>query len=130
MRVVIDTNVLISATTDRDSDQEARIRGLIRAAATGEVELLVPQCSLFEFVYALSSVYALADQRIHRHDVSWSGGFNATAAILQHCNRGLTIAEGWTRNIRYPPAGRDAGGAARWKPAFRDPALCPRWRRC
>lgn len=64
MRVLIDTNVLISATTDRSPNQAVRIRELFRAAAAGDVKLLVPQCSLFEFVYVLSSVYALGEQRI------------------------------------------------------------------
>ena len=64
MRVVIDTNVLISATTDRDLRQQAQIRGLLHAAAAGDVELRVSQCSVFEFVYVLSSVYVLNEQRI------------------------------------------------------------------
>lgn len=64
MRVVIDTNVLISATTQRDPEQHRLTLGLMQAAVRREVELLVPQCSLFEFVYVLSSVYSLTDQRI------------------------------------------------------------------
>lgn len=64
MRVVVDTNVLISATTDRAPDQAALIRELFRSAAAGDVALLVPQSALFEFVYVLSSVYSLTGQRI------------------------------------------------------------------
>jgi predicted nucleic acid-binding protein len=64
MRVVIDTNVLISATTDRDLDQQSRVQTLFSASVSGEVELLVTQCSIFEFVYVLSSVYEVTDDEI------------------------------------------------------------------
>jgi predicted nucleic acid-binding protein len=65
MRVVIDTNVLISATTDRDLDQQSRVLPLFDASVAGEIELLVSQCSIFEFVYVLSHVYELPDDEIH-----------------------------------------------------------------
>lgn len=64
MRVVIDTNVLISATTDRDLDQQSRVQSLFLESVFGEVELLVSQCSIFEFVYVLSNVYELSDDEI------------------------------------------------------------------
>jgi predicted nucleic acid-binding protein len=99
MRVVIDTNVLISATTDRDPGQAARIRELFRAAAAGEVELLIPQCSLFEFVYVLSSVYSLGAHRIQ----TLLGDLLAMPALQVLGDfDGATWLRLWSESIRDP----------------------------
>lgn len=57
MRVVIDTNVFLSAVTDRNLRQREHAEALFRAAARGEIEIAIPQSILFEMTYVLSSVY-------------------------------------------------------------------------
>lgn len=57
MRVIIDTNVFLSAVTDRNPAQRERAEALFRAAAGGEAGIVIPQSIIFEIAYVLSSVY-------------------------------------------------------------------------
>ena len=57
MKVTIDTNVVLSAITDRDARQRAQAETLFRAAAAGQMQILLPQCCLFEVLYVLDSHY-------------------------------------------------------------------------
>ena len=58
-RVVVDTNVLISFLTDRDSRQQARAARLFEAAAAGDVQLILHQLVATELIYVLRAVYAV-----------------------------------------------------------------------
>lgn len=60
MRVVIDTNVLVSAVMDRNVDQQKKADRLFHMAGESQVELLIPQCAIFEFIYVLESRYEVA----------------------------------------------------------------------
>ena len=57
MRVTIDTNVFLSAVTDRNPRQRERAVALFHAAAGGEASIVIPQSIVFEIAYVLSSVY-------------------------------------------------------------------------
>lgn len=57
MRVIIDTNVFLSAVTDRNPGQRERAEALFRAAAGGQAGIVIPQSIVFEIAYVLSSVY-------------------------------------------------------------------------
>jgi predicted nucleic acid-binding protein len=64
LRIVIGTNVLVSAVTDRDPRQRARAEALFRSAAEGETTLLIPQCVLFELLFVLRNLYGQDDRTI------------------------------------------------------------------
>lgn len=55
--MIIDTNVFLSAVTDRNPRQRERAEALFRAAAAGEAGIVIPQSIVFEIAYVLSSVY-------------------------------------------------------------------------
>ena len=60
IRVVIDTNVLVSFLTDRNAQQQARAAVLFEAAPRGELEIILHQMVISEMVYVLSNSYDLA----------------------------------------------------------------------
>jgi predicted nucleic acid-binding protein len=64
--VVVDTNALISAVTDRDPRQRARAEALLRSAAAGEIRVVIPQCVLFELLFVLENVYQQTTATVHR----------------------------------------------------------------
>jgi predicted nucleic acid-binding protein len=66
LRVVIDANVLLSAVTDRDLGQRSRAESLIRLAAESRVELLIPQCCLFEVIYVLETRYRMTRDEVRQ----------------------------------------------------------------
>lgn len=55
--VVLDTNVLVSYLVDREPDQQRRAERLIRRAADGELEAVLPQIVTTELVFVLSNFY-------------------------------------------------------------------------
>ncbi len=57
MRVVLDTNALVSFLTDRSPQQQAQVSELISAAAEGKHRILLPQVVLSEMVYVLQNLY-------------------------------------------------------------------------
>jgi len=86
MRVLLDTNVLVSFLVNREPQQQAQAAKLIAAAAEGEHRLLLPQIVLSELVYVLQNLYALSADEVAAiitdllalsgadpvHDLSWS----------------------------------------------------------
>ncbi|HXU33795.1 MAG TPA: PIN domain-containing protein [Thermoanaerobaculia bacterium] len=86
MRIVVDTNSLVSFLTDRSPQQQALVAELISAASEGEHRLLLPQIVLSELVYVLQNLYAVSAGEAAAiltdllalsgaepiHDVSWS----------------------------------------------------------
>lgn len=58
-RILVDTNALVSFITDRNADQQAQTFALFERAAGREVELLLHQAVLGEFVYVLLNFYRL-----------------------------------------------------------------------
>lgn len=62
--MVIDTNVLVSAVMKRNVDQQKQAARLFRMAAESQVELLVPQCAIFEFIYVLENVYGVPSDEV------------------------------------------------------------------
>ena len=63
-RVVIDTNALISFVTDRNLEQQNRIKIILEKAAALEIQVLCPQNVLTEFVYVLENVYGVSKTTI------------------------------------------------------------------
>lgn len=61
MTILIDTNVVISAVTDRNDRQRERAEALFRAAAAGASGLALPQFVLFESCYVLRNLYGVAE---------------------------------------------------------------------
>lgn len=57
MRIVLDTNALVSFLTDRSPQQQALVAELISATAEGKHQLLLPQVVLSEMVYVLQNLY-------------------------------------------------------------------------
>ena len=86
MRIILDTNALVSFLTDRSPQQQALVAELISAATGGEHRLLLPQIVLSELVYVLQNLYAVSAAEAASiladllalsgaeavHDVSWS----------------------------------------------------------
>ncbi len=66
LTVIVDTNALISAVTDRDRRQRARAEALLRSAASGEISVVIPQCILFELLFVLQNVYEQTDEVVHQ----------------------------------------------------------------
>jgi predicted nucleic acid-binding protein len=64
LRVVIDTNVLVSAVISRDAKQLEQAERLFRLAAESKAELLIPQSCIFEFMDVMEHVYELAGHAI------------------------------------------------------------------
>ena len=64
MTIVLDTNLIVSALTDRDPDQQQVAERLIRESSLGNHELVVPFFVLLEIRYVLSNVYGLGDDQI------------------------------------------------------------------
>ncbi|HVT57017.1 MAG TPA: type II toxin-antitoxin system VapC family toxin [Thermoanaerobaculia bacterium] len=58
-RVLVDTNVLISFVSDRDELQQKRAARLFAVAAAGEMELILHQAVITEFVFVLSNLYGI-----------------------------------------------------------------------
>lgn len=57
MRVLLDTNVVVSFLIDRDGAQQERAADLLDRAADGEVEAVLHQFVLAELVYVLTKTY-------------------------------------------------------------------------
>lgn len=55
--IVVDTNVLVSYLVDREPDQQRRAERLIRRAADGEIEAVLPQIVTTELVFVLANLY-------------------------------------------------------------------------
>lgn len=55
--VVVDTNVLVSYLVDREPDQQRQADRLLRRAAGGEIEVLLPQIVATELVFVLTNLY-------------------------------------------------------------------------
>lgn len=64
MRVVLDTNVLVSFLTNRNDSQRVAARRLLLDAGAGEVAAVFPQFAMFEVAYVLKSVYESDDSTI------------------------------------------------------------------
>lgn len=64
MTVLLDTNFLLSAITDRSSQQRQITEILFRAAAQRRATVAVPQFILFEATFVLSRLYNLSEERI------------------------------------------------------------------
>lgn len=64
MPIVLDTNVILSAVTDRNASQRKRAEHLIRDAASGRESLVLPQFVLFETHYVLRNLYARPESEI------------------------------------------------------------------
>jgi len=64
--VIVDTNALISAITDRDRRQRTRTEALLRSAAAGEISVVIPQCILFELLFVLQNVYEQTSEVVHQ----------------------------------------------------------------
>lgn len=58
-RVLVDTNVLISFVSDRDKLQQEKADRLFAMAAASEVELILHQTVITEFVFVLSNLYGV-----------------------------------------------------------------------
>jgi len=57
MRVLLDTNVVVSFVTDRSRSQQEKAARLFRRAATGSVRISLHQTVAAELVYVLLNVY-------------------------------------------------------------------------
>jgi predicted nucleic acid-binding protein len=60
-RVLVDTNVLISFVSDRNEQQQEKADRLFAMAAASEVELILHQTVITEFVFVLSNLYGVKD---------------------------------------------------------------------
>lgn len=58
MRVLLDTNVLVSFLIDRDSVQQERAAELLDRAADNELEAIIHQFVIAELIYVLTTTYA------------------------------------------------------------------------
>jgi predicted nucleic acid-binding protein len=58
-RVLVDTNVLISFVSDRNELQQEKANRLFALAAASEVELILHQTIISEFVFVLSNLYGV-----------------------------------------------------------------------
>ena len=56
-RIVVDTNVLVSFLTDRNATQQEMATALFEAAARGEVQIVLHQMVISEWVYVLGNLY-------------------------------------------------------------------------
>lgn len=56
-RVLVDTNVLVSHLVDRDPAQQRRAVELLRQAADGAIEAVLPQIVTSELVFVLTNFY-------------------------------------------------------------------------
>jgi predicted nucleic acid-binding protein len=63
-QIVVDSNVLVSFLTDRDLEQQDQAANLFRAAADGEVTLVLHQTVISELVYVLTQVYGLRTKEV------------------------------------------------------------------
>lgn len=86
MRIILDTNALVSFLTDRSPQQQALVAELISSAAEGKHQIFLPQIVLSEMVYVLQNLYAVSAVEAAAiltdllalsgaepvHDVSWS----------------------------------------------------------
>lgn len=61
---VIDTNALISFVTDRNIDQQNRIKEIFESAALLKCRVLCPQNVITEFVYVMEKGYGIEPSRI------------------------------------------------------------------
>ncbi len=64
MTILIDTNVVISAVTDRNEQQREKAETLFRSAAAGSSELALPQFVLFESSFVLGNLYGVDESTI------------------------------------------------------------------
>lgn len=55
--VIVDTNVLVSYLVDREPDQQRQADRLLRRAADGEIEVVLPQIVTTELVFVLTNLY-------------------------------------------------------------------------
>lgn len=62
--VIVDTNVLVSFLTDRDLGQQKRAASLVKRAAEGDTQLIVPQIVVVELVFVLTNLYLVAADRV------------------------------------------------------------------
>lgn len=63
-RIVIDTNVLISFVTSRNSDQQELAAPLFEEAAKARCALICPSNVLTEFAYVLHKIYSVPKNEI------------------------------------------------------------------
>ncbi len=63
-RLILDTNVLVSFLTERNSEQQQLAGELFQQAADGVINLLLPQAALFEMVHVLRNIHLVEDQEI------------------------------------------------------------------
>lgn len=61
MAVLVDTNVILSAVTDRNAFQRARAERLFRQAASGAEQIVIAQFVLFETHYVMRNLYKQSD---------------------------------------------------------------------
>lgn len=61
MAVLVDTNVILSAVTDRNAFQRARAERLFRLAASGLEQIVIAQFVLFETHYVMRNLYGQSD---------------------------------------------------------------------
>ena len=59
IKVIVDTNVLLSFLTDRDERQQGLAAEMLESAARGEHELILHQLVLTEMIYVLQNLYDL-----------------------------------------------------------------------
>ena len=64
-KIIIDTNCLLSFVTDRNAQQQEKISRLFQEAGQLKKIIVCHHHVLSEFVFVLSSVYAIETSRIH-----------------------------------------------------------------
>ncbi len=56
MRILLDTNVLVSFLTDRDAAQQEVAAGLFAQAAQNRARIILPQITATEMVFVLTNL--------------------------------------------------------------------------
>lgn len=64
MRVLIDTNVLLSFLIDRDREQQGKASELLGRAADDEIEVVLHQFVIAELIYVLTNTYATPKETV------------------------------------------------------------------
>ncbi len=106
MKIVLDTNILISFLTDRDLAQQAEANEIISSAASGEHRILLPQHVLTEMVFVLQNLYevpaATCAEYLERllampgvepeHELSWTDVLDLWPKTLADFGDAIVIA--------------------------------------
>ncbi|MGK2858512.1 MAG: PIN domain-containing protein [Thermoanaerobaculia bacterium] len=97
MVVLVDTNVILSAVTDRNAVQRAGAERLFRQAASGAEQIVIAQFVLFETHYVMRNLYKQSDADVA---ALLADLVALPGAVVQHALPLARLFELWPSSIR------------------------------